>query len=204
MLWHAVACGCLRTWPWHTIHSASGLYTAMPWHAVACSYICNIAHIIVHIMLACIRQAQLVHSDAEAHCPVWLPSQRTTYGAFGLRTAMPRRAVACGCLCIKAPVMVPMLACIGHESLYSGAVACCRMWLPSQLGTVPVACTQRCLGTLQHAVAFATGPMSLCLCWLATGKRSSHKAMLRHAGGLRCHEVQSMHHYIVGDHHCPT
>ena len=52
---------------WHTIYNAFGLYTVMFRHAVVCRCFWNAAHFIVP-MLACIRQAQPVHSDAVARC----------------------------------------------------------------------------------------------------------------------------------------
>ena len=189
-------CKWLPLQPGNTIGGAFGLYSAMLRHAVACGYFCNTAHFIVH-MLACMRQAHLAHSDVVARCRMWLPLQPGTQLIVPLaRTATLRQAVANGCLCNIAHFIVPMLTCIGQAQLvHSDAVARCRKWLPVLPGTRALGLhTQRCRGTLQHAVALATWLISACLCWLATSKRSLHTAMLLQpvACGCPCNLVHNL------------
>ena len=92
-------------------------------------------------MLACIVQAQLLHSKAVACCRMRLLMQPGTF-------------------------IVPMLACIVQaQLLHSKAVACCRMRLLMQPGTfhsayaglhrASAASSQQGCGMLSHAVAYA-------------------------------------------------
>ena len=119
----------------------------MPWHAVACGCICNLAHFIVP-MPACFRQAQLLHSDAVARCRMRLHMQHGTF-----------------------------------HSAYAGLLQ------------ASAASSQRCRGTLSHAVACATWHISSCLCWLASGNRGFFTAMPWHAVACGC--ICNLAHFIV-------
>ena len=150
----------------------------MLWHYVSCGCTCNLARLIVP-MLACIWQAQFIHSNAVVCCRMRLHRQPGTFlvpmvACIWQAQFLHSNAVACCRMRLHrqpGTFLVPMLACVWQAQLiHSNTMACCRMRLHRQPGTfhsayaglhlTSAASSQQCFGMLSHAVAHVTWHIS--------------------------------------------